>query len=411
MTDQPVVEEPSQEIELDEQCAAALDLAREVLATAVPAESIGEHQGVVADSPRLVTHFFACTNKAYVGWRWAVTVTRNEGSDDVTVDETVLLPGEGSLLAPEWLPWHSRVQPGDLGVGDVLPTAPGDPRLVPGYTGTDLDDAQDDDLVPILWELGLGRVQVLSSIGRDEAADRWLSGESGPNSPMAKSAKHQCVSCGFLIPMAGPLGRAFGLCGNEYSPSDGRVVALDFGCGAHSDVEVEQPPVNVVELAVDDYSPSQLEQVLLSALPEEPEEPEVVADEVIVDDDAANADSEADVADSGDSAREESDAPPLGEHADDSDDDTGDASEQDEDDDEEDDDIELEDDVDLDDVELDDPLDEEFDDDDDDDDDDDEDRPGVEPREIELADEILAEAELEAEPIDGEPDGQEEVAD
>jgi hypothetical protein len=35
--------------------------------------------------------------------------------------------------------------------------------------------------------------------------------------------------------MAGPLGRVFGVCANEYAPDDGRVVSLDHGCGAHSE--------------------------------------------------------------------------------------------------------------------------------------------------------------------------------
>ena len=29
------------------------------------------------------------------------------------------------------MPWHDRVRPGDLGVGDLLPAAPDDERLVP----------------------------------------------------------------------------------------------------------------------------------------------------------------------------------------------------------------------------------------------------------------------------------------
>ena len=44
----------------------------------------------------------------------------------------MLLPGADALLAPEWVPWSERLRPGDLGVGDLLPTAPDDDRLVPG---------------------------------------------------------------------------------------------------------------------------------------------------------------------------------------------------------------------------------------------------------------------------------------
>lgn len=254
----------SVELVVDPQLAAAVDRAREVLAEDVSPDAIGEHLQVVAEADLVATHLFACTNPGYVGWQWAVNVTRIPDSDVVTVNETVLLPGNGSLLSPEWVPWEERVQAGDLGVGDVLPTAHDDARLLPGYTGADQDDTEDDDLKPVLWELGLGRVRVLSVEGREAAADRWVSGDNGPNSPMAKAASQQCSTCGFLVAMTGPLGRAFGLCANEFSPSDGTVVALDHGCGAHSEAEPEPPPISVVDLVVDDLSPEGLDTAELT---------------------------------------------------------------------------------------------------------------------------------------------------
>lgn len=258
----PVTE--SAQLVVDAKLAAAVELAREVLAQDVQHDAIGEHLEVVAEAELVATHLFACTNPGYVGWRWAVNVTRVPDSDVVTVNETVLLPGNGSLLSPQWLPWEERVQAGDLGVGDVLPTAPDDPRLLPGYTGVDLDDTEDDDLKPLAWELGLGRVRVLSVEGRDAAADRWASGDNGPEAPIAKAASEQCSTCGFLITMTGPLGRAFGLCANEFSPSDGKVVSLDHGCGAHSEAEPEPPPIVVVDLVVDDLSPDGLDTAELT---------------------------------------------------------------------------------------------------------------------------------------------------
>ena len=56
---------------------------------------------------------------------------------------------------------------------------------------------------------------------------------------MARQASHECGSCGFMLPIGGPLGQLFAVCANLLSPADGRVVALTFGCGAHSEVEVE----------------------------------------------------------------------------------------------------------------------------------------------------------------------------
>ena len=55
----------------------------------------------------------------------------------MTVSEVVLLPGPEALVAPEWVPWQQRIQAGDLGVGDLMPTEAGDPRLVPGYLESD----------------------------------------------------------------------------------------------------------------------------------------------------------------------------------------------------------------------------------------------------------------------------------
>ena len=232
--------------------AAAVDLARAV-AVEVAGDAVGEHLGAEADGPvdagPVVTHSFATTDRAYVGWRWAVTVARAEGSDVVTVDEVVLLPGTGALLAPAWLPWSDRVQAGDLSPGDLLPTSPDDPRLVPSYA-TDEDDL---DLADAVWdELGLGRERVLSLEGRLDAAERWYDGDAGPRSPLAKQAPASCVSCGFLVPLGGALRQAFGACANAMAPDDGRVVALDHGCGAHSEVAVDSAHAATAGMAVQD---------------------------------------------------------------------------------------------------------------------------------------------------------------
>ena len=62
---------------------------------------VGEHLGARADDDRVVTHLFACPHPGYQGWRWSVTVARASRAKVVTVDEVVLLPGEGSMLAPD----------------------------------------------------------------------------------------------------------------------------------------------------------------------------------------------------------------------------------------------------------------------------------------------------------------------
>ncbi len=146
------------------------------------------------------------------------------------------------------MPWQERIRPGDLGVGDLLPTADGDERLAPGYLASD-----DPAVEEVASEVGLGRPRVLSRVGRDEAAQRWQDGPRGPGSDMAKAAPGACGTCAFLLPLAGSFRGAFGVCGNEYAPADGTVVAVGFGCGAHSDVQLEPAsPVAVAELVYDD---------------------------------------------------------------------------------------------------------------------------------------------------------------
>lgn len=242
---------------VDQVCADAVDVARLGLLAATSDDLIGEHVGVEADDERVVTHRFACLDPAYRGWHWAVTVTRASRSRTVTVDETVLLPGPDALLPPAWLPWSERLRPGDLGVGDLLPTREDDARLEPGWNAADLSEPVDDaDPDEQAWAqtvvaLGLTRPRVLSPIGLADALDRWYSGDAGPEAPLAQAAPASCASCAFLLPIGGHVGQAFGVCANVYSPSDGRVVSLEHGCGAHSEAAVvpsaHVPPPPVVD--------------------------------------------------------------------------------------------------------------------------------------------------------------------
>jgi hypothetical protein len=220
---------------------AAVDVARAALLEAVPADEVGEHCGAVTEADRVTTHWFAAERRGYVGWRWAVTLTRAPRHKVATVNEIVLLPGEDALVAPEWVPWKDRVGKHDLRPGDLVPIPESDLRLVPGYLVGDeaLDGVTAREVREVIREVGLGRERVLSIDGRDEAAERWYAGDNGPDTPMAKAAPASCGSCGFLVRMAGSLATMFGVCANSASPSDGQVVSFDHGCGAHSDVRAE----------------------------------------------------------------------------------------------------------------------------------------------------------------------------
>ncbi len=266
----------------DRLCAEAVDLARAAAEEAAAPGIVGEHVGLVSEGDRVVTHFFECRELGYRGWRWAVTVARASRAKIVTVDEAALLPGPDAVLAPEWVPWSERLRPGDMGPGDLLPTDAEDLRLEPGYSGedepapaspvshelADLVEAEDADLtadspagftvaplrgsIPaVAEELGMRRARVLSRYGLHTAADRWEEA-FGPKTPMAQAAPAACVSCGFLVPIGGSLGQAFGVCANEFSPADGHVVSLTYGCGGHSEAAVMPKPPRPAPPVVDE---------------------------------------------------------------------------------------------------------------------------------------------------------------
>ncbi|MEU0039759.1 DUF3027 domain-containing protein [Streptomyces sp. NPDC006333] len=266
----------------DRLCAEAVDLARTAAEEAAAPGVVGEHVGVVSEGDRVVTHYFECKEFGYRGWRWAVTVARASRAKIVTLDETVLLPGANALLAPEWVPWSERLRPGDMGPGDLLPTDAEDLRLEPGFSGEDepapnsavsqdmaelveAEDAEVTEGVPahlpfaprrgsiaaVAEELGLRRARVLSRYGLHVAADRWEE-SYGPKTAMAQAAPASCVSCGFLNPIGGSLGQAFGVCANEFSPADGRVVALSYGCGGHSEAAVMPTPPRPAPPVIDE---------------------------------------------------------------------------------------------------------------------------------------------------------------
>jgi hypothetical protein len=118
----------------------------------------------------------------------------------------------------------------------ILPFQAEDPRLIPGYTET---GDEDRDAIAN-FEFGLGRERVLAPEARESAAQRWYRGSHGPTAASAVAAGAACTTCAFLVPLAGSMRTMFGVCANEWSPSDGRVVSMDHGCGAHSQTDAER---------------------------------------------------------------------------------------------------------------------------------------------------------------------------
>jgi hypothetical protein len=271
-----VAQEPEQSTDLSAVLMGAVDAARTAIMEYSGDDVVGEYLGAGFDDPTAATHRFLATMPGYQGWQWAVVVAAYPGADHATISEVVLVPGPTALLAPQWVPWHERVQPGDLSPGDLLATPVDDPRLVPGYTSSG-----DEELDELEAEVGLGRRQVLSQWGRIEAAERWNDGDYGPDSAMARATRKVCRDCAYYLSLTGSLGTLFGVCANEMS-ADGHVVASEYGCGAHSDTP---QPATIGSPMFDPFDDGVLDVAQAVAEPEvvEPEvvEPEVAEPEAV----------------------------------------------------------------------------------------------------------------------------------
>ena len=213
---------------------STLELARSAaIADAGSADLVGADVSVeIDDDGRVETYLFEAHLPGYKGWRWCVTIAVVDKKSEPTICDVVVLPGPDALLAPEWVAYRDRIQPGDVGVGDIVPSSLDDTRLVPSVHSLIADE--DLDAMQV-FDLGLGRARVMSIEGRDQASKRWYESDRGPQSPIAQAAPKPCSSCAFFLPIAGSLRASFGVCANAISPEDARVVSVDHGCGAHSE--------------------------------------------------------------------------------------------------------------------------------------------------------------------------------
>jgi hypothetical protein len=121
--------------EPDPELLAAVDLARAALLEITPADTVGEPAGSTVEGDRVLSLLFHNTMPGYPGWYWTVTLARVEDAAP-TVLEAELLPGDGALLSPEWLPWSDRL----AGI-----EADQEAERVASEADEDDDDEDDDD--------------------------------------------------------------------------------------------------------------------------------------------------------------------------------------------------------------------------------------------------------------------------
>ncbi len=85
-----------------------IELARAGLLEITDAKSVGDAFARVDEVDGVVSVLFHCTLDGYPGWHWTVSLGTVEG-EAPTVLEAELQPGEGALLAPDWVPWTDRL--------------------------------------------------------------------------------------------------------------------------------------------------------------------------------------------------------------------------------------------------------------------------------------------------------------
>ncbi|MCI1983238.1 MAG: DUF3027 domain-containing protein [Bifidobacteriaceae bacterium] len=248
--------------------------------TAEDADAVGDFVGRVELGDNVVDFRFVSLLAGYEKWQWALSLYHDEELDSWTVNESSLIPTEGALMPPKWIPWRERLLPSDLSVTDTLGTEKDDERLEDGFRKTETSESSEssessevsgtpetsegtssssaessadaadsidaadssEDFEDIVEEYRLSRRRVLSRLGRSQVAQRWYDGPHGPKSLSTKTAAGlTCETCAFFVPLQGELDTMFGVCANKWSPDDGRVVSLDHGCGEHSEIEPPEP--------------------------------------------------------------------------------------------------------------------------------------------------------------------------
>ena len=84
------------------------EFAKSAAAETAPRDSVGPFIDAVDEGDSVYTYRFECKLKGYRDWRWTVVIFAPDNQQP-TVSEVLLMPGEGSLIAPDWVPWSERL--------------------------------------------------------------------------------------------------------------------------------------------------------------------------------------------------------------------------------------------------------------------------------------------------------------
>lgn len=93
----------------DEPLAAAIRIAEAALDEVTSPERVGAFVDAVDQGDGVYALRFTTSTPGHTDWLWTVSMVRLEGEESPSVLECALLPSEGSLLAPAWIPWAERL--------------------------------------------------------------------------------------------------------------------------------------------------------------------------------------------------------------------------------------------------------------------------------------------------------------
>jgi hypothetical protein len=128
---------------------SVFEVAYAALLEVTPVETIGDPAGEAPESDGVVSVLFECALPGYPGWKWTVSVATVEG-EQPTALEVELMPSEGALLSPDWVPWSDRLadyKAAQLAAGEEVDESDddADDDADDDESDDDADDEADDD--------------------------------------------------------------------------------------------------------------------------------------------------------------------------------------------------------------------------------------------------------------------------
>jgi hypothetical protein len=143
-------EKPVSELET----SPAVAVARAALLEITLESDVGALVSETTNDEGVSTILFASSMLGYPDWFWTVSVAQLPG-EEPTVLEAELMPGEGALIAPDWVPWADRLEDykaaqaaiaaGELAAGGDDESDDDDDDESDDDDAIDDDDEHDDD--------------------------------------------------------------------------------------------------------------------------------------------------------------------------------------------------------------------------------------------------------------------------